>query len=134
MLPGVTFNVFNSFFTGYDFKKLLYSYPNTLLSRCQRDSTVAERLHWFAGPIRPLDILSSCHKYLTLRTEWLVILLILVCFVLLIISEFCHSSIYLRTVHIQSTLYSRVVQTCGSGTKIGSLGQNFCIHFVLSYF
>ena len=35
---------------------------------------------------------------------------------------------------IQSTLYSRVVQTCGSGTKFGSLGQNFCIHFVLSYF
>ena len=31
-------------------------------------------------------------------------------------------------------MYIRVVQTCGSGTKFGSLGQNFCIHFVLSYF
>ena len=32
----------------------------------------------------------------------------------------------------ENTVHCRVVQTCGSGTKFGFLGQNFCIHFVLT--
>ena len=53
---------------------------------------------------------------------------------ILIVNEAREITTKTREVYTKCISYGRVVQTCGSGTKFGSLGQNFLYTFCIELF